>query len=468
MKSSYIAGDTIAAIATPPGDGALGIVRLSGEKSVGIVSSLVSLAGGAGIESLPDRKCALGVFRRNGQRVDRVMVAVFRAPHSFTGENLVEITCHGGRVVLKLVMDLVVASGARVAEPGEFSQRAYLNGKLDLAQAEAICDLIQARTEASSRIAFSHVEGGISREVGRLRDALIGMMASLEVAIDHTDDPTVGTALTLNEIDLKIEMEIKNLQNLVRSYDFGRLIKEGIKIAIVGKPNVGKSSLLNCLLKSERAIVTPYPGTTRDTIEEGFDLLGIPAVLVDTAGLRSHTLDPVEQIGIERTKDALEKADAVIAVIDGSIPLSSEDEQVARLTRGKRGVLAVGKCDLPGQAELSRAGKMFSGYPLVPVSPLRQKGVQELLESLSRQVIGCDEGGLNERKTVVSSLRQKNCLARAQANLLKARDLIRGNGMEECVALELREALDELGEIVGEVASEDILQEVFSKFCIGK
>ena len=316
MRPSFLAQDTLAALATPPGEGAIGIVRLSGPRALPIASSCLTLSCGGSLLSAAPRKALLSAFHHEGRHIDQVLATVYKGPRSFTGEDMVEISCHGGTAVLRQAMGALVRAGARPAERGEFSQRAFLNGKMDLLQAEAVADLISARTAESGRAALSNLTGKFSGEVRAVRDALLEAAASLEVALDHSDDPTVGTALTLREIGERLEAQAGKIGRLLVSYESGRLLKEGVKIAIAGRPNAGKSSLLNSLLSSDRAIVSPHPGTTRDTLEEGFDLLGIPAVLIDTAGLRAHTLDPVEEIGMERTRRAIRESDMAVVVMD--------------------------------------------------------------------------------------------------------------------------------------------------------
>ena len=466
MKPSFLSHDTIAALATPRGEGPIGVVRLSGPDSIRMASSYITLAKGENLMDMPAWRAALGVLKKDGRRLDQVIVTVFRSPHSFTGEDMVEISCHGGIAVVRQILDLFFKAGARPAEPGEFSQRAYLNRKLDLLQAEAVADLISARTGQSSRVALSNLEGRLSSEVRDIRDNLVAIMASLEVALDHTDDDAVGASLGLPEIGDRLGGILGKMDKLISSHDFGRHLKEGFRVAIVGKPNAGKSSLLNSILGQDRAIVSPHPGTTRDTIEESFDLLGVPGILVDTAGLRSHTLDPIEEIGMERTHAAIRQSDAVVVVLDGSSTLGADDARVAELAAEKKGVIALAKKDLPERADPSEVLSLSRGKPIVPVCALKNEGILELLQSIGA---GFGENSASENgSAVVTSARHKRCLVRARAALAEARDLTLKGEPEECVAVEIRGALDDLAELTGEVATEDILKEVFSSFCIGK
>lgn len=462
---SFPPADTIAAIATPPGRGALGVVRLSGPSAVGLAAPFLALQRFEALSVLPARRAALAVFHREGRRLDQVVVTVFRHPHSYTGEDLVEISCHGGGAVLRQVVACLLSAGARLAGPGEFSQRAFLNGKMDLSQAEAVADLIRAETEQSRSAALAQLEGGLSGEVRTLRDRLLRVLAHLEVDLDHSDDSAVGPTLSPEETRSELESAAARVAALSSTYDFGRLLRDGVRVAIVGKPNAGKSSLLNRLLRDERAIVTSAPGTTRDTIEEGFDLLGLPAVLVDTAGIRGHAPDLAERIGMERTVKALERADAAIALLDGSREISEEDRRVAELTRAKRLVVAVNKCDLPPRAEREEIGRLFDRAPL-SISAQTGDGIEQLLRELRSLV--SPESPSPQTSALVTSLRHRRCLERTAESLNRALELRGEERLEECLAVELREALDALGEIVGETVTEDVLDEIFSKFCIGK
>ncbi len=467
MNPSFVAEDTIAAIATPKGEGAIGLIRLSGEKAISIADSIIRLSNGRSLSTLDSWRMALGELHTKGQSVDEVLASVFRNPHSFTGEDMVEISCHGAPVILKQILEGLVSMGARLAERGEFSYRAYLNGKMDLLQAEAIAELISAKTEASSHAALANLNGKLSAELKKVRENLLEASASLEVAMDHSDDPTVGTALTLEQIGKNIGLQAESIEKLVESYQYGRLLRDGIKIAIVGKPNAGKSSLLNCILGSERAIVSALPGTTRDTIEEGFDLFGIPAILVDTAGLRDHTLDPIEKIGIERTKRALERADAAIVMVDGSTALAAEDFRLAKLIEGKPAVIALSKEDLPQKVDSAKMDSAFPGIKRVSISVIRNHGIAELLKALYAQVASSKNGDRRDA-LVLTSVRHKDCLESAGRHLRASQELIRQESGEECVALEIRDALDRIGELAGETAAEDILNKIFSGFCVGK
>lgn len=467
-QKSYLDNDTITAIATPSGLGAIGVIRLSGPEAVKCAAGFVSIHKGA-LDLLAPQKSALGMFHQNGRRIDQVVVTVFRAPHSYTGEDIVEISCHGSPVILKEILNLLVSSGARLADPGEFSQRAFLNGKMDLSQAESVADLIRSQTELSRSVAFSQFEGGLSQEVRQIRDLLVETLAHIEVGIDHSDDVTLGPALSTEESGKHLVWEIEKIRRLIQSYEFGRIARDGVKIAIVGKPNAGKSSLLNCLLKSNRAIVTAVPGTTRDTIEEGLDLFGLPAVLVDTAGIREGTSDPVEKIGIDRTLNSLNQADALIVLLDSSQSLSGEDRKVAELVRSKKkSVVALNKCDLQSHIADKELKKLFPEAAPVRISALKNTGIDLLLKELFALVSTENAGAVQDGQAIVSCVRHRDCLSRAEKSLERAIQVCGTEAMDECLALEIRDAIDALGELVGAVVTEDILKEIFSKFCIGK
>ncbi len=469
MNLAYSSVDTIIAIATPQGAGAIGIVRLSGPNAVSAASSLIAVKAHASLADCPARQVFLGLLHNHGAPMDQVMVTVFRAPQSYTGEDVVEISCHGGRAILKQALDLFLRQGLRHAEPGEFSQRAFLNGKMDLAQAEGVADLIAAQTEESRAAAWAQVQGGLSAKIREVRSVLIEILAHLEVNLDHSDDPTVGATLPHTEMSSRLFDCEKVAENLERSYDYGRLLKEGVRVAIVGRPNVGKSSLLNKLLKSDRAIVTDVPGTTRDTLEEGFDLLGIPAVLIDTAGIRNSHGDPVEKIGIERTHQAIDRADVVLALFDQSEVLGESDRKIAELLNAKNRKIAVlNKFDLPTKINADEVGRLFAGSPIVSVSSLSGTGMDDLLTKLRASVPAHTPRDQEAEPLWVTSVRHRECLARTRESLTRARAACSEENMEECVALEVREGLDALGEIIGETVTEDILKEIFSKFCIGK
>ncbi|HCJ66425.1 MAG TPA: tRNA uridine-5-carboxymethylaminomethyl(34) synthesis GTPase MnmE [Elusimicrobia bacterium] len=322
--------DTIVSISTPLGENGIGIVRLSGNTAAEIAGKIFRPKDtNISLDKTPTHKLHYGHISSNGTVIDEVLVSVMRAPKTYTREDVVEINCHGGIVPLTKVLELCLKNGARLAQPGEFTQRAFLNGRIDLAQAEAVCDLIRAKTELASKIALQQLEGTLSQKIKTYREELINLLAHLEVSLDYIEEDI--EFLSLDEIEDRVTKILSQIEKLLESADTGKILREGLKTAIVGKPNVGKSSLLNFLLREERAIVTPLPGTTRDIIEETVNLRGIPLVIIDTAGIREHSQDLIEKIGIERSKKTIEKAELILFVIDLSQPLSKEDIYIAKL-----------------------------------------------------------------------------------------------------------------------------------------
>ncbi len=461
--------ETIAAIATPPGKGALGIIRVSGPKTLEFLTPHIQLKKLKGLKDLEAQKIAMAHFNKNGEVIDQITLCLFFSPHSYTGEDLAEIYCHGSSAVLKEILDSLLSSGIRLANPGEFTQRAFLNGKLDLTQAEAVADLIHSKTKLSRKIALSQLEGNLSNKLTEARSQLIEILAHIEVGIDHSDDPTSGMAMQKEILEEKLKHLVEELRLLIESYQLGRLIQEGVRIAIIGKPNVGKSSLLNRLLNSNRAIVTEIPGTTRDTLEEGFDLFGLNAVLVDTAGIRENAPDLVERLGQERSLNSLENADIVLLLLDQSQNLSKEDTRLATVTQHKEKVILIlNKNDLPHKLSLKEVRQEFPQRPSHSISTLENKGIKELLKMLYHAAVGNEKEGELAPEILITSLRHKNCLVSSKKNLEEAIKISSNNIGEEVLAMEIRAALDALGEMMGAVATEDILSSIFSKFCIGK
>ena len=449
--------DVIVAIATPPGEGAVGMVRLSGPKALAVAGAFVRPAA----EAEPKRAVAARAFD-GGDYLDTVVLVWHAGPRSPTGEDLVELTAHGSPYVLRRLVELAVRAGARPAEPGEFTRRAFLNGKLDLAQAEAVCGLIRSRTRLAHRAAAEALEGRLSRSVLDLRRGLVELLARLEVAIDHPDEDQPLVAAS--EAALALAPLARSLEELRRAGRTGRLALEGLKVALVGAPNAGKSSLLNALLGRERAIVLDQPGTTRDTLEEAADLGGLLCVLVDTAGLRSGALDAAESLGIERTRRAAERADVLVAVLDASRPLSEEDRRVLALAGGRAAVIALNKSDLPAALDLDGEG---GDAERVRVSALKGEGLEPLASAVKRAAglaAGEPEGLLAATARQLHALdAAASALAGAAGVLEEARE-----DFAETSAHHLRRALSPLDDLLGLDAPQDVLAEVFSKFCIGK
>ncbi len=450
--------DTIAAISTAPGEGAIGIVRLSGPRAFDIAGSLFVSPGGGGLRS---HRLHYGhiVEPGTGAQVDEVLLSAMRAPHTYTREDVVEINCHGGLVPLRRVLELALSEGARLAEPGEFTKRAFLNGRIDLSQAEAALDLIRAKTEVSERIALRQLGGGLSERIGGIRDSLAGALAHIEACIDFPEEDIEPDSL--EEIRSAIGEAAGRTGALSGSYDEGRLFREGLGAVIAGCPNVGKSSLLNALLQEDRAIVTEMPGTTRDVLEECISIKGLPLRIMDTAGIR-QAHDMAEEEGVRRSMRAIEDADLVLGVLDASRPLHEGDGELLRKLRDKNAFLVLNKSDLP-----RRIGDVsLDGVPALEVSAKTGQGLSELRDAIYGACIK-SPAALAEG-VVVTNLRHKTSLDASRAAQEAALRAIGEGRPLEIVAMELREALDRLGEVVGAVTADDILERIFSEFCIGK
>lgn len=472
--------DTIAAIATPPGQGGIGVIRVSGAEAFALVQPLFFYPGKAtGLP--PSHLLTYGriIDPATQEILDEVLVAFMCAPRTYTREDVVEIQGHGGPLVLQRILRLLLRHGARLANPGEFTLRAFLNGRLDLAQAEAVMDLISARTEAGQRLAMQQLQGRVSAQVDDARHAVLGVIARIEASIDFPEDdiPTPEPA----ELQPLIELALQKVAALLAGSEQGRLYRQGLRTAIIGRPNVGKSSLLNALLRTERAIVTPIAGTTRDTVEEVANLRGIPLYLIDTAGITPSN-DPVEQIGVQRSRAAAESAEVVLLVFDGSEPLSEHDRQVSEELRAlgfgdqqfsaasderRRAMLiVVNKADREQLLDLSEIHQLWPGVNVISTSTLTGAGLPELEEALADLVLA-GRASFGEEALITS--------ARHQAALRAAHDHLRASlvALEQglpldFVSIDLDAAYDSLGEVTGETASEDLLERIFSEFCIGK
>ncbi len=462
-----VAQETIVAISTPPGRGGIGIVRLSGPYAAEISSRLVRQRAPieharARLAEVPDPD--------TGERLDEAVVTFFARPNSYTGEDLVEIAAHGSPVILEMLVRLALRSGARLARPGEFTERAFLAGRIDLTQAEAVRDLIDAQTLYQARIAAEQMGGALSRRVHPAKEKLVELVALLEAGIDFAEDDVEVTPDA--EIVTRTDTISAELEALARSFEHGRLVHAGLRLAIVGRPNVGKSSLFNRLLERERAIVTAQPGTTRDLVTERLSLGGIPLELVDTAGLR-ETSEEAEAIGVRKSREALADADLVLAVVDASAPLREDERALIASLAGRRALVAENKCDLPPAAAVERPGdlefpeKRAENPPpaAVRTSALTGEGVQTLrgaLEQMIRNPAGESESG------ILTSLRHFEAVRGALASLDAARAAVAAKIPHEMVLLDLYAALRQLDGLTGETTPDDILNRIFSTFCIGK
>ena len=463
--------DTIAAISTPAGEGGIGIVRLTGKDSIKIADRLFHSSKGKTLSDSASHRIIYGFIKDSstGETVDEVLVSIMRSPNTYTREDIVEINCHGGMSPLRNVLELAVKHGARLAEPGEFTKRAFLNGRIDLSEAEAVLDLIRAKTDESRRIALEQLRGRLSEKILNLREQITKICVFIEAYIDFPEEDI--ELASKKEIIESAETILKELESLLKSYDEGRFFREGLAAAIVGKPNVGKSSLLNALLQKDRAIVTDTPGTTRDTIEEYLNINGLPLRIIDTAGIReSH--DMAEKEGVKRSIRAMEDADLVIAVIDGSEPLKDEDIEVLGKTKGKNTIIVINKSDLISseeqksrRAEVNSALSSYSSR-VINISAAKGDGIEELKDTVFQSSVK----NWKEQKegVIVTNLRHKIAIQAAYDSLKNGIKAIETDKPLEIIAIEFRDSLDRLGEIVGAVTTDDILNRIFSDFCIGK
>jgi tRNA modification GTPase len=460
----YSLDDTIAAISTPIGEGGIGIVRLTGSDAPSILHRLfVPAHNPVSLSRLP-RTLHYGhiVDPVTGDRVDEVLAVHLPAPHTYTRQDVVEINGHGGIVALTRVQSLCLREGARLAEPGEFTARAFLNGRLDLAQAEAVLDVIQAKTETSLRAAVAQLDGSLSDQVRAVRATLVEALAYLEASIDFVDDE-----IPERDIGPDLQQAAQSLIQLLADADRGIIYRQGVRAAIVGRPNVGKSSLLNRLLRVNRAIVTDIPGTTRDTLEETLNLKGIPLVLVDTAGIAALTMDPIERLGIERSRAALAKADLVLLVLDASEPLMDADRSIVDLVHGKPTIVILNKVDLlGGAAPVAQVPNIDAPARSVVLSALTGEGLDSLQEAILETILAGQVTTTGAPK--VTNPRHKEALHRALDSVEATRVASSGGLPAELVAIDLSAAVNDLGEITGQSASADLIETIFSTFCVGK
>jgi tRNA modification GTPase len=463
MRKEEFTNDTIAAVSTPLGEGGIGIIRLSGPNSLSIADKIFKSKNGKKPSSLPTYTTHYGHIVRKGKRIEEVILTVMRAPRSYTREDIVEINCHGGIVPLKQVLDLVLEDGARMASPGEFTKRAFLNGRIDLSQAEAVVDLIRAKTEEASQVALAQLEGKLSEEVKKIREEIISLLAIVEAAIDFPEEDI--ERLSGKEMLKRTRKISQGLERLLSTAEKGKVLREGINTVIAGRPNVGKSSLMNAFLREKRVIVTPVPGTTRDTIEEIVNIEGIPLKVIDTAGIRK-VRSVVEKAGVERSRLYLERADLVLLILDGSENLAREDRELIKKAKDRDLIVVINKIDLPQKIGLEKLKKLLPGKRIIKISALYGNGLSSLEKYIGRMLW---KGKISSPQTVmVTRARHKEALLGAQESIKRVLESLKSKMSEEFLALDLKAALDNLGEIVGETTTEDILDKIFSEFCIGK
>ena len=457
--------DTIAAISTAPGEGAIGIVRISGDLAISIASSIYQ-CGTKQLEEQKTHTIHYGhiVDPKSGEVYDEVMVSVLRAPKTFTREDIVEINCHGGIVAINRVLQLVLRMGARLAEPGEFTKRAFLNGRIDLSQAEAVMDLIRAKTDKSMQLAMRQLDGQLSNLIQNLRQEILNTLAQVEVNIDYPEYDDVEE-MTLQLLREKTQQVLQGIRALLNTASQGKILRDGLKTAIVGRPNVGKSSLLNVLLREEKAIVTDIAGTTRDTIEEYVNVRGVPLQLIDTAGIR-ETDDVVEKIGVERSRKALKEADFVLLLLNQSETLQEEDIRLLETTKGMKRIILFNKTDLPSKLSKEDIAPYAQVEEIVTTSMLNKEGIDQLEEKIAGYFF---QGQMNERDaTYLSNTRHIALLEKAEQALVEVQNGIEMEMPVDLIQIDFTRAWDLLGEITGDSVQDELLTQLFSQFCLGK
>lgn len=464
-KMNYMDNDTIAAISTAVAGAGIGVVRISGAGALSVIDKIYrSKNRKKRISEQPSHTVHYGFIEDDGEVVDEVLVTVMRAPKSFTTEDTVEISCHGGVYAVRRVLDTVIRSGARPAQPGEFTKRAFLNGRIDLSRAEAVIDVIQAENEYALKSSVSQLRGTLYAKIKDLREKMIHEIAFIEAALD--DPEHISLDGYAQELEKKAQGFLAEIGKMIASADSGRIMKEGIQTVILGKPNAGKSSLLNALLGEERAIVTDVAGTTRDTLEESLLLDGIQLNLIDTAGIR-NTQDVVERIGVERAKEKAERADLIIYVVDASTMPDENDREIIRVLAGKKTVVLLNKSDLPQVTTPEMVRDLTgTGQPVITVSAKERQGIDLLKETVREMFY---EGSLSfNDKIYITNARQKTSLRNAENSLRRLLESVRDEMPEDFYSIDLTDACAFLGEITGESVGEDVISEIFGKFCVGK
>lgn len=456
--------DTIAAISTSLGDGGIGIVRISGSRALEILNNIFVSPKGKNVLNMKSYTMLYGYIKdkKNDEIVDEVIVSYMKAPNTYTKEDVVEINCHGGMVAVKKILTLVIKSGARLAEPGEFTKRAFLNGRIDLSQAEAVIDVIRAKTDESMRLAMEQIQGKLSVKIRNVIDKLLNILAHIEATIDYPEDD-IESIITRQLIRNADEI-IKDIDELIKNADAGKIIREGLNTVIVGKPNVGKSSLLNMLIQENKAIVTEIPGTTRDIIEEYINIEGIPIRLVDTAGIR-ETGDVVEKIGVEKTKEYVDKADLVIFMLDASKNLEEEDYIIIDLIKDKNKIVVVNKMDMPQKIDIDYIKDRFKNTSIIYTSVKEDDGIENIKRNIVEIVY---KGNISSKDVYITNIRHKNILENAKRSIENGIETLKSGIPLDCASIDFKDAYLKLGEITGDTVSDDIIDRIFSNFCIGK
>ncbi len=454
---------TIASISTAPGIGGIGIIRMSGKNCFSILDKIFEPKNRQNIEQIKGYSIKYGNIVEKGEIVDEVLVSYFKAPKSYTTENMCEINSHGGNIIIRRILEICLKNGAELAEPGEFTKRAFLNGRIDLLQAESVIDVIHAKSEREAKTGIKQLEGILSKQIAEIKQNILDVMVNIEVAIDYPEyDVDDVTNQQILEMLVKVEEKLVKLE---RSFDNGKIIKEGIKTAIIGKPNAGKSSLLNAILKEDRAIVTEYEGTTRDTIEEFVTINGIPLKLIDTAGIR-EAKDEVEKIGIAKSKEIAKEADLIISIFDSTKDLTTEDKEILELIKNKKSIIILNKIDLKTILQENDVRLQKASEHIIKMSALNYVGIENLYKEIT-DLFQLNEINL-DNEIVITNLRHKNLITKAIENVKKTKETVEQKMPLDIVAIFIKDILEDLGKITGEMVNEDIINEIFSKFCLGK
>ena len=462
LKESFMYDDTVAAVATAMGEGGIGIVRISGERALEILNKVFCSVKKSPVEN---RKLTYGFVEDNftGEKIDEVMAVYMKAPHSYTAEDVVEIQCHGSIVSLRKILALVLKNGARLAEPGEFTKRAFLNGRLDLSQAEAVIDLIKAKSDKTFDVALSQLEGSFSKKIKEIRADLVDILVNITVNIDYPDEDI--EVITYENLISGLAAVKTKVDSMLATADTGRILREGLNIAIIGKPNVGKSSLMNALLRETRAIVTEIPGTTRDTIEEALTIKNIPVKLTDTAGIR-HTDDVIEKIGIEKSKESFNKADLIIFMVDNARPLDDEDREIIEYIGDRKVIVIINKTDLESRLNRNEIEEKLPGAIIIEAAVAKDQGISILEDEIEKLVF---DGRVKQNDSMmVTNVRHKALLEEASSALKDASSMAEAGEALEFLEIDVNRAYEALGEIIGEAVNENIINEVFARFCLGK
>lgn len=436
---------------------------MSGEDCFKILDKIFEPKNKQNIEEIRGYRIKYGKIVNADKIVDEVLVSYFKSPKSYTTENMCEINSHGGNIIVKEILELCLKNGAKLAEPGEFTKRAFLNGRIDLLQAESVIDIINAKSKKEANAGIKQLEGYLSKEISEIKQEIMDVMVNIEVSIDYPEYDVDD--VTLNQISVMLNNVEKKLKKLEDSFDNGKLIKEGIKTAIIGRPNAGKSSLLNAILKEDRAIVTEHEGTTRDTIEEFVNIKGIPLKLVDTAGIRSAQ-DEVEKIGIKKSKEIAEEADLIVAILDSSKELSKEDIEILNMLKDKKAIIILNKIDLDSKIDENHPKLKETKQNIIKVSVLNNIGIEYLYNEIAR-LFSLNEINL-DNEIMIINIRHKDLISKSLENISKAKDSIISNMPLDIISIFIKDILEGLSNITGEIVNDDIINEIFSKFCLGK